>query len=518
MRRRTTSRVDGELVMERFRLLERIGSGGMGTVYRAFDERLQRDVAIKEVDCDDPARVLREAQAAARLNHPGIVTLYELGEREGRALLVSELVPGTTLARAVWELSDREIGELGSDLCEALAHAHARGVVHRDLKPQNVIVRDDERGGRRAKLMDFGIARLSGAPTLTDRGEVVGTLAYMSPEQAEGELAGPASDVYSLALTLYECWSGTNPVAADSPAETARRIGAGVSPLGELRPDLPAALADTVDACLDPDPPLRPAALELRDAIDGELDALDARRPAAPVARADFGRRPRDRARVLRILTPVAAATMLVALAGPLGVAGAALVLAILLLPPLVAAPGLAAATAPLGSLFAALGIATAAPALCALARRPLERALLGAFAWAWALAAAIAFGAGPELAGAPAATGEWSAEATLAAREVLAPLLSPSAIAGAGLFALASLALGFVLAARHPATALLGALLWAAVLDTALGALTPELGGRPLAAALAAAAAVALEFGVTRARHPPLGAHPAHPAVPRLT
>ena len=138
-----------ELVMERFRLLERIGSGGMGTVYRAFDERLQRQVAVKEVEPPTPTRVLREAQAAARLNHPGIVTLYELGERDGRALLVSELVPGQTLAalRAAGGLCDREVAEIGADLCDALAHAHARGVVHRDLKPENVIVRDDARAG-----------------------------------------------------------------------------------------------------------------------------------------------------------------------------------------------------------------------------------------------------------------------------------------------------------------------------------------------------------------------------------
>jgi serine/threonine protein kinase len=237
--------------MDRFRIVERIGSGGMGTVYRAFDERLQRDVAVKEIADPDPQRVLREAQAGARLNHPGIVTLYELGERDGRALLVSELVEGMTLGRlhGSGALCDRDVAELTSDLCAALAHAHARGVVHRDIKPENVIVA--ERGGstRQAKLMDFGVARLAGSPTLTARGEVVGTLAYMSPEQAEGERSGPASDVYSLALTAYECWSGANPVAASSPAETARRIGDPVPPLRTMRPDLPEGLAHTIDAC-----------------------------------------------------------------------------------------------------------------------------------------------------------------------------------------------------------------------------------------------------------------------------
>jgi serine/threonine-protein kinase len=238
--------------MERFRLLDRIGSGGMGTVYRAFDERLQREVAVKEIPAPDPSRVLREAQAAARLNHPGIVTLYELGEQHGSAVLVSELVEGETLytRHRGGELSDRDVGEVALDICEALAHAHERGVVHRDVKPQNVIVREDRSTPQRAKLLDFGIARLGGAPTLTATGEVIGTLAYMSPEQAEGAPAGPESDVYSLALTMYECFAGLNPVAGPTPAATARRIGTPIEPLRESRPDLPEGLADVVDACL----------------------------------------------------------------------------------------------------------------------------------------------------------------------------------------------------------------------------------------------------------------------------
>src|SRR5947208_2213455 len=139
----------GELVIDRFRVLERIGSGGMGTVYRALDERLQRHVAVKEIAGAGADRVLREAQAAARLNHPGIVTLYELGSAGGSALLVSELVEGETLAELAesGNLSDRDVAELGADVCDALAHAHARGVIHRDVKPQNVIVRDDADAG-----------------------------------------------------------------------------------------------------------------------------------------------------------------------------------------------------------------------------------------------------------------------------------------------------------------------------------------------------------------------------------
>ncbi|MBA3866651.1 MAG: serine/threonine protein kinase, partial [Solirubrobacterales bacterium] len=232
----------GSLVLNRFLIERRIGSGGFGVVYEAWDGRLERPVAVKAIEQQGEAgrRVLREAQAAARLNHPGIVTLYELGEEDGNALLVSELVEGSTLARLAHagELSDREIGEVGADLCEALDHAHSRGVVHRDIKPQNVQVTETD-GEPHAKLMDFGIAHLADGAALTAPGDIVGTLAYMSPEQAEGRPAGPEADVYSLALVLYECWSGENPHRRASPAATARAIGARTRPLRRLRPDLP---------------------------------------------------------------------------------------------------------------------------------------------------------------------------------------------------------------------------------------------------------------------------------------
>jgi serine/threonine protein kinase len=268
----------GSLVLNRFLVERRIGSGGFGVVYEAWDGRLERSVAVKAIDSrgvESKRRVLREAQAAARLNHAGIVTLYEIGEEEGSTLLVSELVDGDTLAvlSAEGSLSDREIAEIGADLCEALDHAHSRSVVHRDIKPDNVIVSDD--GDLRAKLMDFGIARLTDAAALTAPGDVVGTLAYMAPEQAEGRSAGPEADVYSLALMLYECWSGHNPNRRSTPAATARAIGARPRPLRRLRPDLPRSLSDVVDACLEPRPGRRPALEELGTALEDSLEALD---------------------------------------------------------------------------------------------------------------------------------------------------------------------------------------------------------------------------------------------------
>jgi serine/threonine protein kinase len=267
----------GSLVLNRFLIERRIGSGGFGTVYEAWDGRLERPVAVKAIESagsPDSDRVLREAQAAARLNHPGIVTLYEMGEEDGNALLVTELVDGSTLAQLNRDgtLSDREIAEIGADLCEALDHAHTRAVVHRDIKPQNVLV--TEEGEPHAKLMDFGVARLTDAAALTAPGDVVGTLAYMAPEQAEGRTAGPEADVYALGLMLYESWSGDHPTRRSTPAATARAIGARMKPLRRLRPDLPRGLCETVDVCLQTRPDRRPSLEELGGAIESSLDSL----------------------------------------------------------------------------------------------------------------------------------------------------------------------------------------------------------------------------------------------------
>jgi eukaryotic-like serine/threonine-protein kinase len=499
--------VDGELLIGRFRVLERIGSGGMGTVYRAFDERLQRQVAVKEIASPEPARVLREAQAAARLNHPAIVTLYELGARDGHALLVSELVPGTTLARmhAAGLLRDRDVAEIAADLSDALAHAHARGVIHRDVKPHNVIVRDDQGGGQRAKLMDFGIARIAGAPTLTAAGEVVGTLAYMSPEQADGSLAGPESDVYSLALTAFECWTGENPAAADSPAQTVRRIGEGMPPLRALRPDLPASIAEAIDACLALEPELRPSAVELRDLLETRLGALDARRRVPLPAGAEAPEAPaRPGLGAARVASLAGVAAALVLLAGPFGAAGAALVLAALCLPALVAGAPAAALLPVAAAPLAAAGVGSASAALGAAGPSTVARALLGAGAWFWLLAGSIALGLGPGLGIASAAPDGWATDPALAADTILGPLLALESLLGATVFALAAATLGWVLRARHASIALLGAMLWAAAVDAALSLVgNGALGGRPVGVVAAAALAVGIEFGLVRGRLP---------------
>jgi eukaryotic-like serine/threonine-protein kinase len=296
-------------VLGRYRLDRRLGAGGFGVVWLAWDEKLEREVAVKAMPLERTAgRVEREARAAARLNHPGIVAVYELASDEHEVYLVSELVRGRTLAELLraGAVSDRDAARIGVVLCDALEHAHARGVVHRDVKPQNVmVVAEPAAGAGFAKLADFGVAHVASGDPLTSPGDVIGTLAYMAPEQAEGGAVTPASDVYSLALTLYEAWTGTNPLRGHGLAATVRRLGRPLPPLGSRRRDLPAELCDAIDAALDPDPALRPPPAELRAALaraagelsdDGGLvEPATLRRVGLPAARTRprFGRRRR---------------------------------------------------------------------------------------------------------------------------------------------------------------------------------------------------------------------------------
>jgi hypothetical protein len=256
------------LVLDRYRLARRLGSGGFGVVWLAHDERLDRAVAVKRIPLEggENPRAEREALAAARLAHPGIVALYEAGHDDEAWWLVSELVRGRTLADLERDgaLSDLDVVRIGAALCAALEHAHSRGVIHRDVKPGNVMVADDGA----AKLTDFGIAHLADATgALTRTGDVVGTLAYMAPEQAEGRRVTAAADLYSLALVLYEALSGTNPVRAEGAAATARRVGMELPPLRRLRRDLPPALCDAIDAAVDAEPEYRGTVAELRAAL-----------------------------------------------------------------------------------------------------------------------------------------------------------------------------------------------------------------------------------------------------------
>lgn len=297
----TRSRWRDELLLGRYRLLERLGAGGFGTVWRAADEQLGRTVALKRIalpSAQERERALREAQATARLSHPAIVGLYEACSDDEAFYLISELVEGRTLAQSIEQdvLTDEQVVAIGVALSEALMHAHARGVIHRDVKPQNVLVPDngDDRtqfgGGEpaAAKLADFGGALLAGGEPLTRAGDVLGTLAYMAPEQSDGSAAGPAADLYSLGLVLYEAFSGHNPVRGATPAATARRIGHPIAPLRRYRRELPRELTEAIDATLAPEPDGRGELDELHDALVESLErGLNRRGPR--VRRRDAG-------------------------------------------------------------------------------------------------------------------------------------------------------------------------------------------------------------------------------------
>ncbi len=263
-------------VAGRYRLGARLGSGGFGTVYAAHDERLDRHVALKLIPAHGPApeRSQREALAAARLHHPGIVAVYDAGDDGDARYLVSELVRGRTLdvLERDGALSDRDVLRVGLGLAEALGHAHERGVIHRDVKPQNVIVPDESHVP--AKLTDFGVAHLAGDEPLTRTGDVVGTLAYMAPEQAAGERVDERADLYALALVLYEALAGANPVRGPTPAATARLVGTVLPPLRSRRRDLPQELCAALDRALAPDPETRGTLDELAEALADALPAV----------------------------------------------------------------------------------------------------------------------------------------------------------------------------------------------------------------------------------------------------
>jgi eukaryotic-like serine/threonine-protein kinase len=265
-------RSDAPVVLRRYRLRRRLGTGGFATVWMAHDERLDREVAVKILARErvNGGRFEREARAAARLAHPGIVTLYEAAVDDEGAYLVSELVHGTTLDRLLAEgrLSDRDVVQVGIALCDALAHAHANGVIHRDVKPSNVLIpeRPTSPAGL-ARLTDFGVARVLGGDSLTITGDVIGTVAYMAPEQAQGLPAGASADLFSLALVLYEALTGVNPVRAGVGTQPGRRLGMHLPPLRRQRRDLPRELGQAIDLALRPRPGERGRLDELRAAL-----------------------------------------------------------------------------------------------------------------------------------------------------------------------------------------------------------------------------------------------------------
>jgi serine/threonine protein kinase len=266
----------------RYRIEGRLGVGGMSTVHLAFDNRLERYVALKllaEHLADDPtfvSRFRREALAAARLVHPNIVQVFDFGFDSGhhQHFIVMEHVTGNSCAELLRDhghLSIAQTIDIVGQACRGLDYAHRNGVVHRDVKPGNLLVSDSDV----VKLADFGIARATDQSSITQVGSVLGTAAYLSPEQARGDEAGPQADLYSLGVVTYQLISGRLPYEASSLSELAlKQQRESPMPLDELVPEVPHALAQAVAAALAIDPHQRPAdAIEfaemLRDGARG---------------------------------------------------------------------------------------------------------------------------------------------------------------------------------------------------------------------------------------------------------
>jgi eukaryotic-like serine/threonine-protein kinase len=545
-RRITRSRGDAradpdELVLGRYRLLEQLGSGGFGVVWRAHDELLCREVAVKCVHLGpaiDGDRATREALAAARLAHPAIVALYEACTEQDAFYLISELVDGDTLARliAADELEDEEVLEIGIALASALEHAHARGVIHRDIKPQNVLVPHPHEDGpppqafaAAAKLTDFGGASLVGEDALTRTGDVLGTLAYMAPEQSEGHEVTHQADLYSLALVIYEALSGENPVRGATPAATVRRIGRSLPPLARSRRDLPPELTRAIDTALAVAPKDRGTLERLRLAFDDALEQglkqsrwrRASRRPqpqsyarsgghTPPPEAPPAGIRPRtlraeprrassrehetaERAleerpasvprRGLRLPRGVwlAAGAIIAcwqAFAGRPGVALLALVALapVMLLPgegedPRVGAGWLACALAPA---LGVVGLAGAFPAIAGQATRWRERATLGALGYWWTALAGPLLGRElwlREPAGTPARA-VWESSLGSAAAHAIAPALTLGVLLGALLWAVGGALLPWIVRGRNAVRDMVAVTMWSA----ALAAAAPEL------------------------------------------
>ncbi len=249
----------------RYRLERALGHGGMASVHLGRDTELDRPVAVKLLaenlsgDESFRERFVREARLAARLSHPNVVSVYDAGEDDGRPYIVMECVEGETLAEVLarrGRLPPEEARGVALQAARGLAHAHEAGLVHRDVKPQNLILRTDGT----LKIADFGIARAAEATALTQAGTVLGTAAYLAPEQALGQEVTPAADVYSLGAVLYELLTGRPPFEFDSLADLAeKQRKMRITPVRKLAPDVPQRLEGVVMRCLARDPANRPA-------------------------------------------------------------------------------------------------------------------------------------------------------------------------------------------------------------------------------------------------------------------
>lgn len=280
--------VDGEALQQvgRYRIHERLGRGGMATVFKAHDPGIGRDVAIKFLHaslCEEPeyrARFLSEARAAGGLSHPNIVTVHDVGEIEGRPYMAMELLDGQTLSEVIAggpPQPIRDVLVMGAQLARALDYAHSRGIVHRDIKPGNIM---RVKGTQTVKVTDFGIAHIesAGGEQRTRAGDILGTPQYMSPEQARGERLDGRSDLFSAGIVLYQMLTGKRPFQGDSLVSLAMQITtAEPRPIEQLRPEVPTAVRRIVARCLAKSSDRRyRSGKELADALTKVLTEIDA--------------------------------------------------------------------------------------------------------------------------------------------------------------------------------------------------------------------------------------------------
>ena len=337
-------RIDHDVILGgRYRLVDRIAAGGMGTVWEAEDTVLHRRVAVKllsESLGTDPAfveRFRREARAAAGLSHPNIAGVFDYGEEGDTPFLVMELIRGETLADRIareGRLPTDEAALIAADVADALQAAHDAGVIHRDVKPGNVMLED----GGRVRVMDFGIAAASWATPITATGTTLGTAGYLAPERGAGERATAASDVYSLGCMLFEMLAGSPPFTGDSPvAVAAAHARKAPPPIRRLVPDVPPALASACERALSKDPGARPAAAAFAQQLRTGTGALEESSPEAGVAPTQVIGVPTPTA-VLPTAEPSSAARrrrarVLILVAGLVALAGLGILLAALIGP-----------------------------------------------------------------------------------------------------------------------------------------------------------------------------------------